>query len=331
MTVDFEKTRQRLGPLLSLISGGAAAFYLRKGADYAPITVGIVLLAWWLTAVLTPFLFRPAEPDPSSKEFGKKRYLVIGSRMLVAGLYQNALFFLVPLWFVSATLRSINVAFPCLLAGMALFSCFDHAYRFFILRHTLVRSMWSAIILFSALIPAATVLITAHLRLAISGAALLSGLLAVVFFIGRPSFKALRTLSLGATGALVAGVVFYFAVPLLPPTPIQCVESGIGSKVVNRQLFDQADHFPAGSDRVYAWFAVAAPDHYRQKVSFIWQCDGQRVGRSFDTEIVGGRPAGFRTWGYLSSPWTGEWSVDLITDAGQLIAREYFKVIQAKP
>ena len=269
MRVDFEKTRQRLGPLLSLISGGAAAFYLRKGADYAPITVGIVLLAWWLTAVLTPFLFRPEEPDPSSKEFGKKRYLVIGSRVLVAGLYQNALFFLVPLWFVSATLRSINVAFPCLLA--------------------------------------------------------------VVFFIGRPSFKALRTLSLGVAGALLAGVVFYFAVPLLPPTPIQCVESGIGSKVANRQLFDQADHFPAGSDRVYAWFAVAAPEHYRQKVSFIWQCDGKRVGRSFDTEIVGGRPAGFRTWGYLSTPWAGEWSVDLITDAGQLIAREYFKVIQAKP
>jgi hypothetical protein len=123
--------------------------YLRRGPDYAPITVGIVLLAWWLTAVLTPFLFRSGEADQSWQGAGKKQYLVIGSRMLVAIFYQNALFFLVFLWTGSVTLGSINIVIPCLLAGMALFSCFDHAYRFFILRHTLFRSISSAIVLFS--------------------------------------------------------------------------------------------------------------------------------------------------------------------------------------
>jgi hypothetical protein len=99
MKRDFEKARQRVGPWLSLISGAITVFYLRRGPAYAPITVGIVLLAWWLSAVLSPFLFRSEEAGPSGPMFGKKRCLAMGSRMLVAGLYQNALFFLVPLWF----------------------------------------------------------------------------------------------------------------------------------------------------------------------------------------------------------------------------------------
>jgi hypothetical protein len=214
---------------------------------------------------------------------------------------------------------------------MALFSCFDHAYSFLILRRTWLRGMWSAIIFFGALIPAATVLASAHLRSATSGAALLACLFAVLFSLRRPLAKALRILLLGFVGASLAGMVSYFSVPLLPPVPIQCVESAMGSAVIDRQLLGKTNLFAAGSDRVYAWFAVAASAHYRQMVTFIWQCGGKRIGQAFDTEVVGGRQAGFRTWGYFPTPWPGEWRGDLVTDANQLIARESFKVCQGNP
>jgi len=42
--------------------------------------------------------------------------------------------------------------------------------------------------------------------------------------------------------------------------------------------------------------------------------------------VVGGRKEGFRTWSYLSAPPPGNWRVDVLTDAGQLICRKSMAV-----
>ena len=94
----------------------------------------------------------------------------------------------------------------------------------------------------------------------------------------------------------------------------------------NREIDGEADSFPAGTKRVYAWFAVFAPSHYRQGIRYEWYRDGERAQQVVAKDIVGGRELGFRTSSFISSPKSGSWRVDLRTDASQLIARKRFVV-----
>ena len=68
------------------------------------------------------------------------------------------------------------------------------------------------------------------------------------------------------------------------------------------------------------------PRHYRQGIRFEWYRDGERAGSFAAREIVGGREQGFRTSSFITSPKSGAWRVDLLTDASQLIARRRFVV-----
>ena len=72
-------------------------------------------------------------------------------------LFRNVLFFLVPVWFGSATITSVNIAFPLLLGAMAFFSCFDRFYRAQVLERPAMRTAWGFVILFAALVPAVAV------------------------------------------------------------------------------------------------------------------------------------------------------------------------------
>ena len=60
--------------------------------------------------------------------------------------------------------------------------------------------------------------------------------------------------------------------------PVACTKSATGTGIVNREIEGAADRFPAGTKRVYAWFAVHVPRHYRQGIRFEWYRDGEKVG-----------------------------------------------------
>jgi len=126
--------------------------------------------------------------------------------------------------------------------------------------------------------------------------------------------------------ATAAATLMPWAVPVLPPVPVVRMASGTGTAVQARALVGAADVFPAGTGRVYVWFAVAVPARYHQAVRFEWYRDGEPAGRVVETFVVGGRREGFRTWSSRAAPVPGHWRVDLRTDSSQLIAREFFVV-----
>jgi hypothetical protein len=210
-------------------------------------------------------------------------------------------------------------------AAMAVLSCFEHWVRPLVLERPGLRAAWSAVILFAALVPAALTLLQLPTRLTIAGAgalAVCAGLAVVPPFRRGLAPKALAGLG---CAALAFGLLLLLA-PLLPPVPVQCLRAATGTAVLDRQLQGEAEGFEAGIERVYAWFAVAAPDRFRQAVRFAWSHEGQAIGRPFETQVQGGRRAGFRTWAYFSQPWPGRWQVELLTDAGQLIAARSFQI-----
>jgi hypothetical protein len=217
---------------------------------------------------------------------------------------------------------------PLLLAAMALSTCFASQYQRRIIEHPVRRVLWSAVVLFAALVPALEVMAFASPRVSLFLAALLSAAVATV---------ALRTdgasiLSRRALGGILAGAVpvatlVVLAAPLLPPVPADCLDKGAGTAIVNRNLMERAEAFPRGTRRIYAWFAVSLPARYRQRVIFRWFRDGTAVGEPVVTNIEGGRSGGYRTATSRVSPAPGRWRAELLNEAGQLVGRVAFDVL----
>jgi hypothetical protein len=322
----FEQLNRRYGPWISLALGVAAVVYMRRGLGFAPIAVGVLMLAWIGAAALQRFTpASPAEGTAQSAAPRWRRMVVPAGKSIVVGLWQNVLFYLLPVWWASAVLGSWNTAFPLLLAAMALLSCFEYQWRAWVLDRPVTHAIWSAAVLFAALVPCAAV-VGAPLRLSLALAAAASALAAAAAV--APRMRLPKTARwFACTGvAAAAGFLAQWSAPILPPVPVVKVTSGVGTAVEARELAGRNDLFAAGTDRVYAWFAVAVPAGYRQSVRFEWHRDGRPEGRATEVLIVGGRPDGFRTWSLRKAPAPGEWEVDLRTDSSQLIARERFVV-----
>jgi hypothetical protein len=325
----FERLNQRYGPWVSLALGVAAVAYVRRGLGFAPVAVGVLMLAWIGAAALrrlTPVVVSADPAEVSIAPVARWRRLALpAAGSLVVGLWQNVLFYLLPLWWASAVPGSWNVVVPAVLAAMALLSCFEHSWRAWVLDRPIAHAAWSAIVLFATLVPAAAV-IAAPLWICLAVSAAAASLVAAVAVVPRIRLgRAGRGLTVLAVTSAATALVLW-AAPVLPPVPVVRMASGAGTGVHERALVGAADAFPAGTDRVYVWFAVAAPARYRQAVRFEWYRDGEPAGGVLETLVVGGRREGFRTWSSHAAPAPGRWRVDLRTDSSQLVARESFVV-----
>ena len=91
---------------------------------------------------------RPDETHPRWRTFLRK-----AAATVTVGMFRNVLFFLVPIWFASSTLGSINMFAPFLLAALALYACFPNRFRQRMLEHPRVRTLYCSSVLFVALVP----------------------------------------------------------------------------------------------------------------------------------------------------------------------------------
>ena len=326
MKFDYDLWNRRLGPWVSLAMGLVTLAVVHRGYGFAPVAVSILVAAWTATAAVGRWL-GPVPPDRAAVEGPWRRRLRTVASSLVVGLYQNVLFYLLPIWFGSATWPSANLVFPSLLATMALFSCFEYPYRRWVLDRPVVRAAWSAVILFAALVPAAAWLTDAPLRLYVTAAAAASSLVAVAMVIPSIRLRSARG-SLFAMLAVAAWTALMMAaLPLLPPVPLVRTGFAVGTGVQGRELTGEAREFVPSTPHVYAWVAIEAPPSYRQGLRFEWYRDGQLRGRPVTAEVTGGRKGGFRTWARVTAPQPGDWRVDVVADSDQLIARTHFTVL----
>jgi hypothetical protein len=315
--------RRRFSPFIALGIGALTRALSHHGVDFAPKAVALLALAWTLPFALARWTGRaaPASARARTRPSLTQRLAEVASTTLVIALFRNVLFFLVPIWFGSATLSSINIAFPLLLAAMAFFSCFDHAYRTRILERPAARTAWGFVILFAALVPAAAVVASMSPRWAVVISAAIAFVVTGAALLPRERlFKRRSRIRIGAA-ALAGAIVLTWFAPALPPVPIACHHVAFGTAVRDRALDGAAERFPAATPRLYAWFAVTLPAVYHQGIRFQWFHEGTAAAPPIVSTVVGGRKDGFRTWSYLTAPPPGRWRVDLLTDGDQLICR----------
>lgn len=319
----------KYAPWLSLGVGVLARILSKHDIEFAPKAVALLAVAWTLPAIMARVL---PDPKPGVAEAGWRRAArTTGAPFAVVVLYKNVLFFLVPIWFGAAHFPSLNMGAPLVLGAMALATCFAHWYQEQIIARPVRRIVWSAVVLFAALVPALAVLTFVSPRVALFLAALISTAVATAALKGGDDVFRLRAVSRRAVigfllGAVPVALLAVLAAPLLPPVPAACLDKGAGTAIANRNLVDRADTFPAGTHRVYAWFAVSLPARYRQQVIYEWFHDGAPVGGPITTTIEGGRAGGYRTTTSKTNPAPGRWRADLLNEAGQLVGRVKFAV-----
>jgi hypothetical protein len=314
----------RYAPWISLALGVLARSLSHHGIDFAPKAVAILALAWLIPFVATRWLHVPPEGKTESK---LHQFLRTASPTLTVALYKNVLFFLVPIWFGSAHVGSVNIVMPLVLGGMALFTCFSGHYREAVLDEPRIRVLWTAVILFAALVPATSVVLFTPPRASIVISALVASAMAWGALAPKEKLLSRKSLVSLAEIALPAALLLGLAAPLFPPVPMVCHDHGAGTAIANRELVGRAEHFPQGTARVYAWFEVALPKRDRQQVAFQWYHEGVAVGSPLHVTVIGGRKEGFRTSTNMVNPSVGSWRVDLLTDkSSQLIGRTKFEV-----
>ena len=287
--------------------------------------VGYLLLLWCVFVVFTEWR------DPLEQRAGP--IVVDAGEYVMLTLCHNLLLFVLPAYYASATLTSLNVIFLAALAALALVTAVDPLYHRLIHPHPWRRHLLLAFSMFAAL-NVALPLVGVRPILALEGSAALA-VLALAPALRRGGTVPWKDVhARAALAAVLAMVLVWFARALVPPAPLFLASRMVARAVTDLTPVDVIqDSVPAATVAEWgglaAYTAVYAPGGLRQAIQHVWSRDGVAFARIPLSPVRGGRAEGFRTYSItrnLKPPLDGRYTVDVVTASGQLIGRLRFSV-----
>jgi len=312
----------------SLTGGVFTLFFFRRGLPNVAWIVGYLLLLCLVFALL-------AEMRQPLADSGRRsgRLVITAADYTIQTLYHGLLLFVLPAYYASATLTSLNAFFLLLLVAMALLATFDPWYRAIVHPRPWLGYILLAVSIFAALNVALPLVgLPPYVSLLASAFAASVAVTPVVRRAsGRTWRAALRvTLAIGVVAATLAAVGRAW----IPPAPLFMARAAIMWDVID---LDNIEALPptinAGEVKergLVAYTAIYAPAGLRQRVSHVWRHRGQVIEVVALAPVLGGRREGYRTYSRKTSfpaeP-EGRWSVDVVTASGQLIGRLRFRVV----
>ena len=311
--------------LASLTGGLFTLFFFRRGLPHVSWIVGYVLLLWMVFALLVTVRQPLAE---SGRRSG--RLVITAADYTIQTLYHGLLLFVLPAYYASTTLLSLNVFFFLLLVVMAILATFDPWYRVIVHPRPWLGYAFLVVSIFATLNVALPLVgLPPYVALLISA---FVGSVAVTPVIRRATGRTWRA-ALRVTVAIgvVAATLVAIGCAWIPPAPLFVTRAAIKSDP------DAIEALPpvVGSEHVKQYGLVAytpiyAPAGLRQRVKHVWRHQGQVIEEVSLSPVLGGRRDGYRTYSRKTSfpaeP-VGRWSVDVVTASGQLIGRLRFRVV----
>jgi len=291
--------------------------------NYAWLRVTIFHIAFLWVACL----FVPALVDRPGAGTRWRRRLRLVINYFTKNFYQQLLFFLLPIYYASASAWSVNLLFVAFLAVSALISTIDVFFD----EHLSVRRGLTAVFFAFNLFACINVMLPVLWGISNGVALRVSAILAILAFATiRYGFGELarfdRRRQVGLA-AIALVVLVALGRPLIPPAPLRVLQTEFGTGI-NRAVFQvtrPVASLPVGwTGRVYGVTSIYAPLGLRDRVGHRWYLDGQLVYTSPFYRLEGGRPEGFRLW--TSAPVKDvqpgtRLRVDVWTEAGQLVGR----------
>ncbi|MGH7308779.1 MAG: DUF5924 family protein [Candidatus Rokuibacteriota bacterium] len=310
--------------LLSLIGGLLTLFVFRRELTQIRWFVGSILLIWILFAVLTQVR--------QALETRGHRLVITAADYLIQSLYHGVLLFLLPVYWASSTLTSINAPFLILIVVLAVLATFDPWYHVVVQPRPWTRYVFFLVSIFCGL-NLALPLVGVPPHLALAGAAWAS-VLALTPSVCRARgwrwWFGLRTMAL--IGVFVA-VAAWWGRAALPPVPLFIAQKTMAWAVTGADALEPVAGTIRADDLrqrgLIAYTAIYAPAGLQQSVRHVWRREGQIVDDVRLSPVRGGRREGFRTYSrktaFPADP-SGSWVVDVITGSEQLLGRLRFHV-----
>jgi hypothetical protein len=291
--------------------------------NYAWLRVTIFYLAFlWLAGLFVPTLVD--QPGGGTHWRGRLRLVI---NYFTKNFYQQLLFFLLPIYYASATAWSPNLLFVGILGVSALISTLDVFYD----QHLSVRRGLTAVFFAFNLFACINVMLPVVFRISNRVALPVSAALAVLAFatiryrLGELARYKIR-LHVGLAG-MVLVLLVALGRPLIPPAPLRVLKTEFGAGI-DRQALRVTGPLASlpeeWSGRLYAVTAIYAPLGLRDRVEHRWYQDGRLIYVSPYYSLSGGRPEGFRLWSAATVKDLRRGTrvrVDVRSEAGQLVGR----------
>ncbi len=308
----------------ALVLGIGIMWLGARNYNYLRITVfhlGFI----WLSSLYLPKLLN--HPRLSSRWAERLRLFI---NYFNKNFYQQVLFFILPIYYASATLWSGNFLFVLVLAFSAIISTIDVVYD----RHLSVRQSLTALFFAFNLFALINVMLPVLWSVSNIWTTRVSAVLAALAFSTLyspfPQSRRLR-FEFGLLTVLLMFFAVEFGRSFIPPAPLRLVGSEFGSGFVREEMRAEPviHHLEVGrAARVWWVTAIRAPLGLQDTVQHRWYQNGKLLWASPFIPVTGGREQGFRLWTVYAfdsiAPGT-ELRLDLETEGGQLIGRDNLK------
>ena len=320
---------RRWGVSFASLGGGLMALLVfRRGVPHVAWIAGYLVLLWLLVTVI-------AQTRHALEASGRRsrRLIVSAAEYTIQTLYHGLLLFVLPAYWASATLPSVNAPFLGLLVALALIATFDPWYRALVQPHPSAGYLFFVVSNFASL----------NVALPLVGLPPLPSLVASAFVApvalapvvrgaqhGTWSGAVRTTVAIGIVAATLAALGRAW----VPPVPLFMARAQLAWAAADIASLEpdpaaiQVDELRRRG--LEARTAIYAPAGLGVPVAHVWRHAGETVSVVPLSPIHGGRREGYRTYSrktaFPPDP-VGAWTVDVRTASGQLIGRVRFRVV----
>jgi len=330
-----EKKIWWLHTVYALSLGAFVATFAQKGLERAR-WLGISLAAAWLIFLLFfRFFGTGSRQDFITAWPGARRRFFVMTYIL-KNLFQGMLFFMLPFYWKATTWDGPTWWFVVMVGACAMLSTLDLVFDRLLMRWKVIASVFYAVTLFGCtnLVIPAMFPNTPTLRAQLIAA----GLTVTAFWLLHVPFASmLRKGPIIAFVVLVGGGVagVYFGRRVVPPVPMSLTAGGVGPKVLEDDENTLASELSAihvsELDELVAITDVQVMGH-GDRLVHVWRRKGKvvyRAAEAWPREERGPQVVRIRSKldrDRMPKKLYGPWTVDVETDAGQLVGRVNFEV-----
>jgi uncharacterized protein DUF5924 len=300
--------------------------------NYTYLRVAVLHVGFiWISSLYLPQLLN--QPWLSARWTERVRLLV---NLFNRNLYQQVLFFVLPIYYGSATGWSLNFVFVALLAISALLSTLDVVYD----RHLSTRRSLTAPFFAFNLFALFNVMLPVLWSIGNNWATRVSAVLAALGFstIFQPfSQVRRRQYAFALCAVLLFGALVELGRPFIPPAPLHLVTAEFGSEYLaeSKAVAPVLTVVEPGQARqLHVLTPIKAPLGLKETVQHRWHKNDKLVWASPFIEVTGGREQGFRLWTNFLFDVIEPGAVvrvDAVTQGGQLIGRAMINARSGSP
>ena len=320
--------------LYALTLGALVVLFAQKGFERARMLAVSIGAAWLLVLVFFRLYGTGQSHEQLQKAHAKVRIRFFAMTYVLKNLYQGMLFFVLPFYFKSATWGAPNFVFVVLLGLFAVLATMDIVMDRVVMRRRAFASIFHGLTIFATLnlvVPALSPNTRTLYSLMIA-----AGVTVIAFWTLHAPLKAftkwkywvMLVVSCGA------GVTFvYFAKPIIPPVPMYLSKGAVGPKQLEdgRLAMEVKEVDVSVIREIFAVTDIVVPGGEGDSLVHVWTLDGREIHKSHNIKPPFGPEGTVRLRSSLAGDLlpeklTGNWTVDIETEDGQLVGRVPFVV-----